>query len=804
MRFWTIVRRELAAYFNSPIAYVFLFVFLVLNGFLFMTQFFLAGNADMRPFFSMLPIVLCVFLPAISMRLWAEEKQGNTYEMLLTFPMRPHDLVIGKFAASLLFYLVALAATLPIPIMLAAVGSPDPGVILGGYLGAACAGSLFLAIGLFISGLCRDQIVAFIVSMMSCFLLYLLGIDFIASSIDGWLPGIGTILRDYVGMTRHFDSFQRGIVNGSDVLYFLVGTGIFLILNGFWIEGRLRPGQRRTFAMAMTIAVAIFFTANWLVSDLSVGRVDLTQGKIHTISPVTRTILRGLKAPVTLKYYVSPGEKMPTAFKTLERDVVDKLDELRLASRGNLNYKIFHMEAANIAQPDQEESLEVLLQRKGIRPFQVQSIDADELGVRLVYSSLAIAYKEKPEEILPQVLPITLNELEYQLISKIYRMTLPRAPAVAIVAPYKEVKMDEQIRRLLEQMGRTVPEAQIEDAYRLVPMALENAGYEVSRVSLTDEEPISEGTDTLVVIEPGGLNEDQRFIINEFLVSGGSVLLAAQRYLFEYVRTGAGDIQVRSEDQQPNVNDMLRPWGLGVERRILFDENQELLNISSGARMGPFQLSMPVKLPIQIRVDQQGMDQELSITSRLPSMLYLWGSALTMDEDKLETLGLVSHVLLRSSRDSGLSDATGELLSPRDVQLHNAQERGPFPLAVLVEGQFPNAFPSRSIEVSQQAPGKLILIGAVTPFRKDLFEREGHWRFLINAVDGLTLKEDLIQIRAKQSMNRSIERISTSSKAWWRFFSTLLLPIVFVCAGWVRILWRRRAKTQYLRSVAAA
>ncbi|MFA5160148.1 MAG: ABC transporter permease subunit, partial [Candidatus Omnitrophota bacterium] len=157
-----ILNRELVAYFNSPIAYIFMIIFTLLNGGLFMTQFFLVGRVDMRAFFYTLPFFLSVFLPAVSMRLWAEEKRGNTQELLLTFPMQPHELVLGKFFASFLFYLITLACTFPIPVMLAALGRPDTGAILSGYIGAAFLGGFFLAIGTLVSGFYRDQIVAFI------------------------------------------------------------------------------------------------------------------------------------------------------------------------------------------------------------------------------------------------------------------------------------------------------------------------------------------------------------------------------------------------------------------------------------------------------------------------------------------------------------------------------------------------------------------------------------------------------------------------------------------------------------------
>jgi ABC-type transport system involved in multi-copper enzyme maturation permease subunit len=144
---WTIFRRELAAYYSSAIGYIFMIVFQVLSVGLFMTPFFTFLNADMRSFFSTMPIIMGIFLPAVTMRLWAEERKQNTWEMLLTFPMQPHELVLGKFAASLVFFLWALATTLTSPLMLMWLGNPDLGPIVGAYVGTVLLGAFFLALG---------------------------------------------------------------------------------------------------------------------------------------------------------------------------------------------------------------------------------------------------------------------------------------------------------------------------------------------------------------------------------------------------------------------------------------------------------------------------------------------------------------------------------------------------------------------------------------------------------------------------------------------------------------------------------
>ena len=234
----TIFRREFAAYFNSPIAYIFIIAFLVLNSGLFMTGFFLNGVADLRAFFGNLPIFLIFFIPAVSMRLWAEDKRIGTFELLMTLPMRAMDVMLGKYLAALAFYLVALAGTLPLVIMVGALGNPDLGAIFSGYIGAVFLGALYLAIGTFTSGLMRDQISAVILGIMACFLIFILGVPGVAATVDGWVPGLGSLLQHYLGLSDHFEMMLRGVISLGDLAYFVGLTAVFLTLNTLWLEGR--------------------------------------------------------------------------------------------------------------------------------------------------------------------------------------------------------------------------------------------------------------------------------------------------------------------------------------------------------------------------------------------------------------------------------------------------------------------------------------------------------------------------------------------------------------------------------------
>ena len=234
----TIFRREFGAYFNSPIAYIFIIAFLVLNAGLFMTTFFLSQAADLRGFFGNLPIFLIFFIPAVSMRLWAEDKRLGTFELLMTLPMKSWQIVLGKYLAALAFYAIALLCTFALPVMVMSLGNPDVGAMVSGYMGALLLGALYLAFGIFVSGLFTEQIAAFIVTCLGCFALWLIGFPDTTQVLDGLIPGLGTFLSENVSFGNYWNSFQRGVVDLSALVYFLVMPALFLSLNTLSLERR--------------------------------------------------------------------------------------------------------------------------------------------------------------------------------------------------------------------------------------------------------------------------------------------------------------------------------------------------------------------------------------------------------------------------------------------------------------------------------------------------------------------------------------------------------------------------------------
>jgi ABC-type transport system involved in multi-copper enzyme maturation permease subunit len=235
---YIIFQRELRAYFDSSIAYIFAIVFLLLTCGIFMNDFFLVSVADMGAYFAPLPYLMILFIPAIAMRLWAEERKDNTYELLATLPIKRLELILGKYFASFVFFLITLAGTLPIVVMLYILGSPDTGKIFASYLGVISLGALYLAISCFLSSISRDQIVAYLISVLALSLYYVSGNEMVASVLDGLWPSIqlGSFLRDSFSAVPHYESFTRGIVDFQSLVYFLSIIVLALTMNNLILK----------------------------------------------------------------------------------------------------------------------------------------------------------------------------------------------------------------------------------------------------------------------------------------------------------------------------------------------------------------------------------------------------------------------------------------------------------------------------------------------------------------------------------------------------------------------------------------
>lgn len=235
----TIAGRELAGYFATPVATVFIVIFLVLQGTLTFNlgSFFERGQADLQPFFSFLPWVFLLLIPAITMRLWAEERRLGTIELLLTLPITQTQAVLGKFLAAWAFCAIALALTFPFVITVNLLGNPDNGVIASGYVGGLLVAGAFLAIGSALSAATRNQVIAFVLAVAVCFVFAVASYPLVTEFLSRNTPILATIARR-IAILERFQDFTRGVVSLRDLIFFATFIGFWLYLNTVLVEQR--------------------------------------------------------------------------------------------------------------------------------------------------------------------------------------------------------------------------------------------------------------------------------------------------------------------------------------------------------------------------------------------------------------------------------------------------------------------------------------------------------------------------------------------------------------------------------------
>lgn len=846
----TIARRELAAMFRAPLAYVFLVLFLVLAQVFPVLAVFAQGAADLRLFFDLMPWCVVVFAALVTMRSWAEERQDNTYEMLLTFPMRDRHLVLGKWLAAFVFLSLGIAGTLAMPVMMFSLGHPDPGPIVGGYVGALALAAASCAAGVFFSGLTRSQLLAALISLFVGIVSLVLGTETVVTLADAHTRGWASVVRTMLGSWNHYSVFARGVLEVADVLFFAAWTVVFLHLNALFLALRRQADSWPRMLAAAGLGIGCGMFASRLVSDGSIARADLTEDKLYTLSPGTLAILSEARVPVQVKYYVSPTDELPSQYKSLERDVVDRLNELQVASHGKLQFTVLHLNLENlVVTPEEEEasdeekdaaialdgdgkkdpkdtakadeakkraaekakSIERRLLEKGVKPFTVESYEATQTSSKLVYSTLGVAYREKDEDFITPIVPQRLSELEYLLANTIAKITRPRPPKIALVTG--EEPMDPQLKALYQQRGIQIPEP-----YSRIDDLLRREKYDVESVKLSAQQPMPEDYDALVVVGPANLDERQKWEIGRALAEGKPTLLALQRFTWEY-RTQGRQITVQHQDTDPGLDDLLAANGITLSRDFLMDLNKRPLTVQTG---GIF--PMTVDVPMHVFVTKGQMNDKSTLTQRLSSVLYLWGTSLALDNAKLSSQDLKPTVLLSSSDKSWLVPSTRPL-KQQDL-VPDGKELKAYPLAVMVEGQFKDpmegkprpkwapkfemgpdgrpvpAMPDPPERPATPAKGKLILAGCARMW-SDAFVaggQLGNGDLLLNCVDALTLDENLLLVRSKQPTDRSFDKPSDTEALLWTLTPLVLVPIAVIGVGVLIAVFRFRRRESWNQS----
>lgn len=426
-RIASVARKELRAFFLQPTALLFVATFLLVSLFVFfwVEGFFARNLADLRPLFSWMPLLLAFFVPALGMRLWAEEERAGTLELLRTLPVSLHELVVGKFLAGLALVGCALLGTLPLVGTVALLGDLDIGPVLGGYLATLLVAGAWLAITMVVSATTSSQIVALVIGAASCGALYAIGSETVTSLFGS---AVGEWLRAF-GAGARFESILRGVLDVRDLLYFVGIIITALAWNHSMLEDRRWGGatataerheNRRT---AVLLLGANFVLASALLAPVRALRFDLTERQEYSISPVTEELLSGLTEPLVLRAYFS--EKTHPLLSPLIPPIRDML--LEYGSLGGDRLTV------QVVDPSSDPEIEKeARQSYGIESVPFRFADRNQASIVNSYFHLLVQYGDQYEvldfEDLIEVsfqgedVDVRLRNLEYDLSRAIQKV----------------------------------------------------------------------------------------------------------------------------------------------------------------------------------------------------------------------------------------------------------------------------------------------------------------------------------------------------------------------------------------------
>ena len=387
---WAITRKELGAYFGSPMALIFVGAFLIATLFVFFwaETFFARGIADVRPLFQWMPILLIFLVGALTMRQWSEEQRAGTLEVLLTLPMSRTAVVIGKFMAVMALVILSLGLTLFLPISVSILGNLDWGPVVGGYLAAILMAAAYTAIGLFISSRTDNQIVSLLVTVLIGGGFYMVGTDGVTKLFGG---AVGEVLRA-IGTGSRFQSIERGVIDLRDLIYYLSLTGLFLVLNVMsldvkrWSKGDRTAGHRWNAVVRVILVAVNLLALNAWLFPMNRLRADLTAAGEYSLSAVTRELVGNLSEPLLMRGYFS--ERTHPLLAPLVPTIRDLMQEYEIASQGRINVEI--------VDPRENEDLEVEAnQVYGIQPTPFRIAGRYEDTVISSYFDILIRYGDQ-------------------------------------------------------------------------------------------------------------------------------------------------------------------------------------------------------------------------------------------------------------------------------------------------------------------------------------------------------------------------------------------------------------------------
>ena len=772
-----IARRELSVAFTSPLAYIVLGVFLLVTGikFFYFPGVFVFGRASFRTFFDWMPAFLAVLAPALTMRMLAEEKKSGTLELLMTLPVRDHEIAIGKWLAGTAIIAVGLAFTVVNAMLIAPLTVSDQGFdwgpVVGGYVGTVLLASAMVALGVMFSAQTKNQVIAFILATVIC------GINLLLSFAVVVMPASAGEAVQYLSAYYHFESLGRGVIDWRDVLFFVSLTAGLLLITTQTLTAHRRVGTRVTASTTTLLAIGVLVFVNLFAVRLPL-RLDLTRDKTFTLAEATEDTMKGLESPVTITAYFT--KDLPPPFSDNARFIKDLLEEYRALSGDNLSFSFVDPQAEEteedkLAKKDvkqdifgrisrEQTSVEKELEGLGIQPVEVRVLEQDQQQTKRAYMGISVRHGEDQES-LPVVQDV--SSLEYDLTTMIRRLTNTKQPIVGVIQGHGEPDPDQQLARL---------KAAMEQNYKLQPVTLASGA----------EAKVPDDIDAILVIGPtSAYSDDELKAVDSFLMQG-----KAGGFFLDKATVDLRSFQPTEVTQ--NVDTILASYGIEVGSQLVGDVSN--LKLAGQEKRGIFTVQREIPYPFIPLL--KNLIGDTPVTRGLVGVSLPF--AVPLYPKKID--GVEVTVLGRSSPKSWLEDATAEGLSPqRDWAAADVAVTGPYELIVTAKGLLPSHFNAGS-KAAKEA--RIFVIGTSTMLNEQLLGPPNA-ALLMNLVDWLVLDPKLLAMRSRGTGEAPFDpELTDSRRNATKLIGTAGLPALLVFLGLVR--WRLREQRRRRLSLPIA
>ena len=657
-----VFKREFRAYFESPVAYVFLTAFLVLAGFLTfgVAMFYERRQADLTPFFFWHPWVYLLLVPAATMGLWADERRNGTAELLLTLPVTIFEVLVGKFLAAWSFVGIGLALTFPVALTAGYLGSPDWGAVFCGYLGSLLLAGAAVAIGVFASTLSRSSVVGFVVSLALVFLLLIIGFDPVIGAVASW--GVPTAITDAVAscsLLSHFESMRKGVVDFADVGYYFAMV-VFMIAAAKTVTDGRRGASKGVAGLVLVGAIAASSVV--ILANLPL-RCDMTAEKLYTLSKGSKAVLAQLTEDVTFKYYVSSSSaEMPMVLKTYAQQVGNLLKEYERAGGGRLVVETY--------DPKPDSDAEEWAQRYGVEP----QTGGNPFGAGIYFGIVAVCGDR--EETLGVLSPRTESTLEYDLTRLVTRVAWPERPVVGVMTSLPDV-VGGRANPMMMQMGQRPPQG-------WAAFAELAKDYEVREIA-PDAESIDEDVKTLVMVHAKNLSDKTLYAIDQFVLRGGKLVACVDPLSIKDMqssRQNANPMMGQMGGDGPStLGKLFDAWGVKFEEGKIacdLEAATKLSNGQGGAESNPAFLSL----------GKTNMDKGDLLVAELTNVMFPFAGAFSFEKKDMD---LSFTPVITTSKDNSCSaDKMALQYGGMKDMVPDGQSRV---VAARLAGTFKTAFP---------------------------------------------------------------------------------------------------------------